>query len=141
MDQLDYLYDRSLLIINFMLNCYPDDNYVKSFKEIITTTYIKKDLKQLKTLSRDINSWAKGLSNKQIHELEIKLKDNFGENLSGEKITTLQVKKVLKDKKINTEEDYRVLHEYVSDISSNDSLYKKREDIELMLMEYIKKNS
>lgn len=63
-----------------------------------------------------MNAWAKGLPQKDIKELELLLSKKFGENLSGDKITHTVIKQVLKKGKIENEESYRVIYEYLQDI-------------------------
>ena len=124
MSELDYLRDRSLLIIDFILNKNVGDSMMQQFKSVIQETYAKSNLKGLKTLSRDMNAWAKGLPKKDIKELELLLAEKFGENLSGDKITHYVIKQVLKNGKIESEESYRVIYEYLQDITATDPFYE-----------------
>ncbi len=132
-NELEYLQDRSLLIIDFILNKNVNDSLMKQFKSVIQETYAKGNLKGLKTLSRDMNAWAKGLSQKDIKELEVLLAEKFGENLSGDKITHTVIKQVLKRGKIESEENYRVVYEYLQDISPTDPFYENIIELENLL--------
>jgi hypothetical protein len=138
MNELEYLQDRSLLIIDFILNKNVGNPIVQQFKSVIQETYAKSNLIGLKTLSRDINAWAKGLSKKDIKELELLLAEKFGENLSGDKITHYVIKQVLKNGKIESEESYRVIYEYLQDISATDPFYEKKLELKALIKIYKK---
>lgn len=138
MDELEYLRDRSLLIIDFILDKNVGNSMMQQFKSVIQETYAKSNLKGLKTLSRDINAWAKGLPQKDIKELELLLAEKFGENLSGDKITHMIIKQVLKKGKIESEENYRVVYEYLQDISAPNIFYENIAELETLLARYQK---
>ena len=138
MGELEYLRDRSFLIIDFILNKNVGNPIMQQFKSVIQETYAKSNLKGLKTLSRDINAWAKGLSKKDIKELELLLAEKFGENLSGDKITHYVIKQVLKNGKIESEESYRVIYEYLQDISATDPFYEKKLELKALIKIYKK---
>jgi hypothetical protein len=138
MNELEYLQDRSLLIIDFILNKNVGNPIVQQFKSVIQETYAKSNLIGLKILSRDINAWAKGLSKKDIKELELLLAEKFGENLSGDKITHYVIKQVLKNGKIESEESYRVIYEYLQDISATDPFYEKKLELKALIKIYKK---
>lgn len=136
MDEIEYFYKRGLFIIEFMINIYQDDIFLKNFKNLILKSYENKNVKEVKMLSRDINSWAKGLPQNIINDLEILLNKNFGENLSGDKISIVLIKKILKNNKIDSFENYRIVQEYLNDISSHDYFYRKRNILELLLSNF-----
>jgi hypothetical protein len=137
-NELEYLRDRSLLIIDFLLNKNVGDSMMQQFKSVIQETYAKGNLKGLKTLSRDMNAWAKGQPQKDIKELEMLLAEKFGENLSGDKITHTVIKQALKKGKIESNENYRVVYEYLQDISPTDPFYENTAELENLLEAYQK---
>ncbi len=136
--EIVYLRDRSLMIIDFILSKNPDDPMIEQFKSVIQETYAKSNVKGFKTLSRDVNAWAKGLPQINIKELELLLGKNFGENLSGDKITHTVIKQALKKGRIETEENYRVVYEYLLDISTSDPFYEKTSELNSLLQVYQK---
>ena len=136
MNELEYLRDRCFLIIDFISNKNTGILMMQHFKSVVLETYVRANLKGLKTLSRDMNAWAKGLPQKDIKELELLLAEKFGENLSGDKITHTVIKQVLKKEKIESQEDYRVVFEYLQDISANDSFYESIVKLETLLETY-----
>ena len=138
MIELQYLRDRSLMIIEFILSKNAGNPMMEQFKSVIQETYTKRNLKGLKTLTRDINAWAKGLPQRDIKELELLLAEKFGENLSGDKITHAVIKQVLKKGKIENEENYRVVYEYLQDITATDPFYEKVNELESLLEIYRK---
>ncbi len=138
MSEIEYLRDRSLLIIDFILNKNVGNPMMQQFKSVILETYSKGSLKGLKTLSRDMNAWTKGLPQKDIKELELLLSEKFGENLSGDKITHTVIKQVLKKGNIENEESYRVIYEYLQDISATDPFYENILELENLLETYQK---
>lgn len=138
MSELEYLRDRSLLIIDFILNKNVGNPMMQQFKSVIQETYAKGNLKGLKTLSRDTNAWAKGLPQKDIKELGLLLAEKFDENLSGDKITHAVIKQVLRKGKIESEENYRAIYEYLQDISATDPFYENIVELEALLETYQK---
>lgn len=138
MGELEYLRDRSFLIFDFILNKNVGNPMMQQFKSVIQETYAKSNLKGLKTLSRDMNAWAKGLPQKDIKELELLLAEKFGETLSGDNITHSVIKQVLKKGKIESEENYRVVYEYLQDISAKDPFYENVLELETLLETYQK---
>lgn len=137
-NELEYLRNRSLLIIDFILSKNVGNPMMHQFKSVIQETYAKSHLKGLKTLSRDMNAWAKGLPQKDIKELELLLAEKFGENLSGDKITHTVIKQALKKGKIESNENYRVVYEYLQDISPTDPFYENTTELENLLEAYQK---
>lgn len=135
-DELEYLQRRSLTIIQFIIDKNPDNLMIQKFKKIMEETYNKKNLAGLKTLSRDLNAWAKSLPEKDIRELQTLLLAKFEENLSGDKITHSIIKKALKTKKIENEESYRVIYEYLIDISNKDPFYNETQELNDLLQLY-----
>lgn len=136
MNELEYLRDRSLMIIEFIIGKNAGNLMMEQFKSVIQETYAKHNLKGLKILSRDLNAWAKGLPRKDILELEGLLAKRFGENLSGDKITHAIVKQVIKKGGIENEENYRVVFEYLQDITTSDPFYEKANELESLLAMY-----
>ncbi len=132
-NELEYLHERSLLIINFMLNKGYDNPIMLHFKKVIENTYRKRNLKGLKTLSRDLNAWAKGLPKEDIEELEKMLKDKFDETLSGDKTTHKVVSDILIKEKIDNKNEYRVIHGYLLDISEGDPFFDRIFELEKLL--------
>ena len=137
-NELEYLYSRSKIIINFMLHKNLDDPMMHQVNKIIEKTYIKRNLKGMKTLSRDLNAWAKGLTVEDIEELEKQLKDNFEETLSGDKTTHKVISSVLIKEQIENDNEYRVIREYLLDISEGDSFFENVIDMEKLLISYNK---
>lgn len=85
-----------------------------------------------------MNAWAKGSPQKDINELEVLLEERFGENLSGDKITHTVIKLVLKKGKIENKENYRVVYEYLQDISTTDPFYQNKSELETLHMAHLK---
>ncbi len=129
--ELTYLRDRSLLIIDFIINLHPNNNSLIEVKSIIQTTFKKKDLRGMRHISRDVNNWASGLSNGEKTELEEILSKKFNENLQGDKPTLNSLKLILEKGEINDSAEYKVVLDY---LESNSNL--KRTDEEIL---YLKK--
>ena len=138
MNELEYLRDRSLMIMEFILSKNVGNSLMEQLKSVIQETYSNNNLKGLKTLSRDMNAWAKGLPQEDIKELELLLANKLGENLSGDKITHTVIKQVLKKGKIEGEENYRVVYEYLQDISATDPFYENIAELDTLLGTYQK---
>ena len=138
-NELEYLYGRSKIIINFMLHKNHDDTMMLQVNKIIEETYKKRNLKGMKTLSRDLNAWAKGFTVEDTGELEKLLEDKFDETLSGDKTTHKVISNVLIKKQIDNDNEYRVIHEYLLDISEGDSFFENVIDMKKLLISYNKR--
>lgn len=138
MSELEYLRDRSLLIIDFILAKYASNSICEKFKSIIIETFTKGNLKGLRELSRDMNAWAKGLPQKDIKELELLLAEKFGENLSGDNITLKVIEQALKKEEIENVEQYRIVYEYLQDISHTDPFFENIAELESLLATFQK---
>lgn len=135
-NELEYLKDRSLTIIEFLISKNKNSVLIAEIPSIIDQAYTKKDIKSLRTISRDTNAWAKGLPKNDIVELETLMKEKFGENLSGDKTTHTTIKKALKNGKVQDNESYRVIYEYLQDMSEHDKFYSKMGKLEMLLADY-----
>lgn len=109
---------------------------IKQFRTVIQDSYDKSNLKGLKTLSRDMNAWAKSLSEKDMKELEILLEKKFGESLSGDKITRKLIEEILRKGSIENAYEYRVVYDYLQEISDKDPFYEKLLELENLLEKY-----
>lgn len=78
----------------------------------------------------------KGCPKKEIVELEKLLASEFGENLSGDKITQKSIEELLKRGVFREEEEYRVIYEYLQDISDGDPFSDQTEKLESLLNTY-----
>ncbi|HOZ51157.1 MAG TPA: hypothetical protein PLU17_04830 [Chitinophagaceae bacterium] len=133
---IKYLYERSLLIIDFMLIKSNYDSSIMSCKNILENTYKNNNLRDLKTLSSDISAWSKGMPKNEILELKSLLSHNFGEKQIEDKFNISIINKILKEGKISNEEDYRIIFELLNDITPNDKYYKKLIELELIVQNY-----
>lgn len=134
--KLEYLNDRCQTIINFMLSKSKNDLFLIKFKNILESTYSKSDLKGIKVLSRDINAWAKSLPKDELKELQIILNDRFDENLSGDKENIRNLRTILVKGKICNKNEFRMVSEYLKDISDNDIFFERIQEMEELLYNY-----
>jgi len=137
-NELEYLYGRSKIIINFMLHKNLDDPMMHQINKIIEDTYKKRNLKGMKTLSRDLNAWVKVFSKEDVNELELLLKEKFGkqESLPEDKSTYKIISKILEKGEIDTKNEYRIIHEYLLDIAEEDSFFENVIDMKKLLYNY-----
>jgi hypothetical protein len=133
---IDYLYQRSIIIIHFLLSKSKDDSIIRQLETVVNDAYKSKKVKDLKSLSRDLNSWAKGLSRNDGKELELILKDKFQDTLSGDAITINAIQELLNNEKIENEESYRIIHEYLLEITKDDLFYERKPALENLIKEY-----
>ncbi|MFL0685041.1 MAG: hypothetical protein ACJLTB_17810 [Algoriphagus aquaeductus] len=131
--EIEYLRKRSERIIDFMISLDPANSILLKYKMIIQNVVKKKDSRGLRMVARDLNEWAKGLSQKEILELERILKLEFEENLSGDKLTYNTIEKLLTTGIIQTEDEYRLVQECLNDISKGDPLFEKKKELEALL--------
>lgn len=135
-NELEYLSKRSKLIVDFIISKNPQDPILHQYKTIIENAVKKKDLRGMRIIARDTNAWAKGLSQKEIIELEEKLFSEFKENLSGDKVTHKTIDELLTRGTIQTEDEYRIIHDYLQDLSKGDPFFERISELESLLNTY-----
>ena len=123
-EELDYLKKRSCYIMQYIIELDERNQTLKPMIDIIEKGYINKDLRGLRILSRETNAWGKDLPKEHVDELNQLLLKEFGEDLSGDKNEIRIIKKVLKQKGVKTLEEYRIIHDYLSDMVEDDKYSK-----------------
>ncbi|MCW2118306.1 hypothetical protein [Flavobacterium sp. 7A] len=134
-NDIDYLYQRATVIIHFLVSKSKDDSIIRQVETVVNVAYRNKKVKDLKSLSRDLNSWANGLSRNDGKELELILKDRFQDTLSGDAITINAIQELLNNGKIVNEESYRIIYEYLLEISKEDFFYERKTVLENLIKE------
>lgn len=137
MNDLQYLYDRSLTIACFLLQKNPNAYFIVETKNIVEKTYEAKNIKGMNHLSRDLSAWAKVLPHDEKKELDDILFEKFGERLSGDKIVIETISNILKRNPINNKKEYRIVSEYLNDIDKDDEFYDRVEDLVLIQKKYL----
>ncbi len=133
---LEYLRDRSILIVDYMLQINPENLPLRQVRAVIETTFENGDLKGMKLISRDVNAWSNGMSKSEILGLENVLKKYNNENLSGDKLTVDSIKEVLQRNKILHLNEFRLVKEYLNDISKESVFWDKADIMEELLKEF-----
>ncbi|WP_439488528.1 hypothetical protein [Algoriphagus sp.] len=131
--ELEYLRARSNAIVNFMIKKNPEDLILNQYIEIIEKTFARKDLKGMRTIGRDVNAWAKALSQKDFIELDDLLKVQLGDDLTMDKISYKSISDVLQRGFIKSKEEYRMVYEYMQDVSEDDPFAGSRSEMEYLL--------
>ncbi len=137
LNELQYLYERSIAIVDYMLSLEVNDIFLQQMRAIIEKTFAEGHLKGMRTLSRDVNAWAKGLPQSKINELETILRQSHGETLSGDKPTHQVLASTLRIGKIEDALSCRIVSEYLQDIQPGDSYFENVDELRKMLSEYI----
>ncbi|MCO6465703.1 MAG: hypothetical protein J5I53_03715 [Bradyrhizobiaceae bacterium] len=137
--EMRYLLNRCLTIVHFMQD-YADERMKRQFLDaveaIVRETHAKGNVAGMRVLSRDINAMAKAMPAGRITELEAKLAVEFGDDLAGDGNTIRTIMSVLQERSIENEDDYRIVHEYLQDISTTDPFYDRIEDLNDILLAY-----
>jgi hypothetical protein len=123
MEKLEFLKKRSILIIDYILGKTPSP-FVMEMRKSIYFAYEKKNIKALEIISKDMNSWMNSMSQEDIEKIERLLNDKLEYDLVDEKL----IQRIALNGKIMDENEYRIIHEYLSDVS-----------IEILSIEEIKK--
>lgn len=137
--EMGYLLDRCLTIVRFMQD-YADEQTKRQFLDvvegIVRETHAKGNVAGMRTLSRDINAMAKAMPAGRITELEARLAVEFGDDLAGDRNTIRTIMSVLQEGAIKNEEDFRIVHEYLQDVSTTDPFYGRIQDLNEILLAY-----
>lgn len=134
--EMGYLLARCLTIVRFMQDNASERQFLDVVEAIVHDTYAKGNLAGMRTLSRDINAMATALPTSLVAELEARLAVEFGDDLSGDINTNRTIMRVLRDGAIVNEDDYRIVYEYLQDVSTTDPFYGRIEDLNEILRAY-----
>ncbi len=137
--ELEYKKEWCLVILNFMLEKSGDTTlFLNQMKEVVNETYDTGNYRGMGYCYKDINEWAKGLPVSDVQELNILLKDKFGEDLQKqhEKDNT-KIDSIIKIGRIANEDEYRLILNYVDEISSNKFRMQEVEVLNRLIVEFI----
>ena len=135
-EEMEYLRARSAFIMEFIASKDVGNPLYEQVMQIIQNAFDKKNISGLKSLSRDVNEWASGIPQRDIVELEVLLKEKYGEKLSGDKITLSTLGLIMKRGKIENAEEYRIVHELLNDISTTHPFYQNIGELQSLLVSY-----
>lgn len=139
LEELEYIKEWCHAIIIFMTKIGGESPIFTQYVEVINDSYQKQNLKGLRYCLKDVNEWAKGLSKKDVEELNIVLENKFGINLSDANNKALKkISTIVKRGKINNEDEYRLLTSRVDEIYANDQKKAELESLNKLLAEYEK---
>jgi len=129
----NYLKERSLLILNFFIELYPEEMVFKEFIEVLNS---KINISGLRMLSSDLSEWTKDLSEKNNKQLHFLLKEKFGEELSIDKTEFKTIKSIIKNKKIMNEYEFHIIKEKTYSNSENYFFSEYIDDFIIFLKEF-----
>ncbi len=137
--ELEHIKDWCITIIDFIIKKGGVPIVMTEIKRVVNNSYAKKNLRGLRTCSKDLNEWAKGFSDSDVSELNILLTEKCGENLTNEtKKTSGKIKQIIKRGKINNENEYRTLLSKVDEIYDDNRKKNEVEALNKLLIEYDK---
>jgi hypothetical protein len=141
---LDYLFERSEFIIDFIIDSYRlegSDSAFLSMKKILIDTFNKKDIKGLRMLAQDIDGFGKELPyQKDVKLLNRALVVKFGEDLYGNRETLSVVNNIITSGKISDEDEHRVLHDFLFDVDEQKITQINREKLLKILDDFESSN-
>ncbi len=135
---IDYLKERSLTIINFIEDK-THEGSLKAFRDVILKAYKTTNLKALESIASDMNAWAMSLSTNDRIELDKILKEKGQKTLKIETLFSPKVKQIMLKGKISTEDEFRIIHDFINDYFNRISKLKK-DKLNTLLTSYIRSN-
>lgn len=139
MNEDDKLYKRSITIIDFISKKNPNSVILNEFKNILIKTYSKKNSRGLQIVTNDITAWAKSLPKVDYSELcqILDYKDDVDLRFDDDILKTIE--KCLNSGVIENENEFRIIHEFLSDFQENDAYYSKNLQLDKLLQNYLNK--
>jgi hypothetical protein len=137
--ELKYKKEWCLTILNFMLEKYGNTTlFLNQMKEVVNEIYNTRNYRGMGYCYKDINEWAKSLPLSDVQKLDSALKDKFGEGLQKqhEKDNT-KIDSIIKIGRIANEDEYRLILNYVDEISINKFRTKEAEILNRLIVEFI----
>jgi hypothetical protein len=137
--ELEQIKEWCLTILNFMTSKNSNMPIINQTKDVVVETYNNQNIKGLRYCNKDINEWAKSLSQSDLDELNNLLRNKFGEDLvkDSSKILT-KIKQIVKNGKIANEDEYRLLLSRVDEIYDNVNKKSEVETLNKLLADYHK---
>lgn len=125
LQELNYIYEWSLTIVNYMIAKYPNSNF-EMFKEAICDGFDKQNLRGMRYAYSDLNEMTTMDSKKEeLTEINVLLKEKFGFDFSLVNKKDIQkVKRILKRGKIANADEHRFL------LSRVDAIYDNKDYLE-----------
>lgn len=139
LEELEHIKEWCHTIISFMTKIGGESPIFTQYIEVINDSYQKQNLKGLRYCFKDVNEWAKGLSKKDVEELNIALENKFGINLDDANNKALKkIGTIVRRGKINNEDEFRLLTNRVDEIYTNDKKKAELESLNKLLADYEK---
>lgn len=137
--ELENSKNRCLIILNFFISKGGNSPLFDQFKEIISETYSKKNLKGIRILTSDINGWVKGLNQVNIDELNEILHKHYLKGLDDEnEEMIIKVSQILMNGKIKNDDEYRLLQNRVEQIYGDNNDCEEVKKINNLLVKFQK---
>ena len=126
-----------LTSIDFMVTKYGQNAVYQELVSAVMSTYADNGLRGMRSVFRDLNEWARGLSPMHVRELNMLLKEKFGEDLQNESGKDLvKIAQIRKRGKIRTENEFRLVQERTEEIWNDDDKKKEVESLNKLLADF-----
>ncbi len=124
LEQLKFMGDWCITIYEFIKETNPVDpfDFVRNSIYAINKTIESNHFQGMKMVYNDTNEMARGLSGKQLIELNKILHEKFGKSLIDEEKETLKkIDRIIKRGRVNNDEEYYLIQSYIDElIMAND---------------------
>jgi len=139
LEELEYLYQRISLILDYMMEKTPHKSFVKELIDILNAAYKRKHLSGLRIMSRDMAAMSKALSKTEQIELQIILdKEMNEENFKSfdDSRTIKIINLVISNNSIENKEEYEIIDDYLKDMSEVDMFFQHQELFHHLLLKF-----
>jgi hypothetical protein len=130
--ELAYIKDWCLTIMDFIFSKSDQPLILAVFNDAINNGYDTQNLRGMRYVYRDTSEWGRGLSLRDIEELNKILYEKFGEDLNTcSKRDLSKINKIIKKGKIANENEFRIVLSRIDEIYHDSA---KNEEIEILNM-------
>jgi hypothetical protein len=108
---------------------------VSLFLNTASGLFERADLKNIKKLANELSEWGRTLTEEQILELNTRLRNKFGQDLSSAKVLK-RIEAIIKAERIKNLNEYRLMLNYFNDHFSDTKDKDQIEKIGLIIEKY-----
>jgi len=134
--ELHLLKEKCSIILKTIFEDSPADiSMLDQYEKVINACCQKNDIKGLRMVAKDIEEWTKGLDQAKKDKIDekLKLKFNIGSSIDEEE---RNVSRILKNGKINTDSEYRLMINWVEVIYADQSKKDELNKINFLLSKF-----
>ena len=139
--RLEKLFKKTTSVINFLSELEGETFLIQSFRSISENLYRNKDIRSLEEAFKEILSSVEALNTEEKGKLHQLLINEFDYDLENDPTFINTMSSIFNRKGISSEEEFRVVHEFLNNVEEGDKYYDKREELGYFILQYLNENN